>query len=314
MGTVFFKIAQCSSLCRWSLSFVMVLSIMCHPQSLSGREKGYPEYSPERIQGFIRHLIGKKEYYRAHVELKRLQVVHPSFITEERFLVSELYLFYNGEQYGSVLNYAYSGDDTRSAIMSRIFKFDVYLSRTDYGSTASLNLQDFIGSAKTLDEYLVKRVIIAEILRERIPSFEYLVKRLGPKAPGINLEPYRDVVTYSSETIASLKNPNHALLFGIIPGMGYVYADRKPTGILALIAITILSTVTYFAFSSGNEHIGIFIGAAATFFYTGSIVGGYLETGKRNRSMMKRLGEHLADELDLEKDRDEIFRRYGLAD
>ncbi len=314
MGTVFIKIAQCSSLCRWSLSVVMVLSAMCYPQSLSAREKGYPEYSPEGIRGFIRHLIGKKEYYRAHVELKRLQVLHPSSITNERFLVSELYLLYNGEQYRSVLDYDYSGDDTRSEIINRIFKFDACLSRTDYDGTASLNLRDFIGSAKTLDEYLVKRVILAEMLREGTPSFERLATRLGRNAPEIDLKPYRDLFRYSSQTVASLKDPTRALLFGIIPGMGYVYADRRPTGILALIVITVFSTVTCFAFSSENEHIGIFLGAATTFFYTGSIVGGYLETVKRNRKMMKRLGEELADELALEKDRDEMFRRYGLAD
>ena len=42
------------------------------------------DYSAENIQKFITHLISKDEYYRAYVELQRLNSYYPGFLPDNK--------------------------------------------------------------------------------------------------------------------------------------------------------------------------------------------------------------------------------------
>jgi len=119
------------------------------------------------------------------------------------------------------------------------------------------------------------------------------------------------IYQYSRFIQKKLKNPYAALGWGIIPGAGYIYSDTTENGMVAAIVIGVCAVVTYFATDSGNSGIAFITGAAGTFFYGGSILGGYLAAKRTNNQIMKELHAYLDEELKFAHDREIIFNRYG---
>jgi hypothetical protein len=315
MGKILFKIARGFIFFRKCIIFLIILLLANPLYSLSAekKESRYFEYRPENILGFAKHLISRREYYRALVELKRLQLFYPDFLRREQLFISEVYLLFKGKRFSQILGKEYNSDDAACRAIDRIFKYDAHLYNPDLKGADSLLSRDLIGYDNNLDRFIVKRWLLTDLLRNRKDANEFLKKIKGyPTA--LDLEKYRELVAYSAHKYRSMKNPNMSLFYGIIPGMGYVYSERKATGILALVVISVFSSLTYLSFKTDNSHIGIFLGAATTFFYSGSIVGGYLESKKYNERAMRNVRDYLVDELSLENDRDVIFKRYGLPE
>ena len=50
-----------------------------------------------------------------------------------------------------------------------------------------------------------------------------------------------------------------------------------------------------------------------TFFYTGSVLGGYLSTKRYNRGVTRYNIDYMSEVLELEENRKEIFDRYGIG-
>ena len=104
----------------------------------------------------------------------------------------------------------------------------------------------------------------------------------------IDSSKYRELVNYSKKEYGNLKSPLAGGLLGLIPGMGYIYSEEMGTGITAFFVVAISATASYFAFTTNNKAIGIFVGAIGTFFYTGNVVGGYLAARRYNRRKMQK--------------------------
>ena len=313
MGKILFEIARGFIFFRNCIIFTMLL--LANPLYSLSEEKrgGHLEYRPENILGFAKHLISQREYYRALVELKRLQLFYPDYLRREQLYISELYLLFKGKRFSQVLEKEYSSDDAVYRTIDRIFKYDARLHDSDFTWDDSLLSRDLIGSDNSLDRFIVKRWLLSDLLRNRTDAAEGL-KKIDNYRVSLDAEKYRELVAYSADTYRSMKNPNLSLFYGILPGMGYVYSERKATGILALVVISVFSSLTYLSFKTDNSHIGIFLGAATTFFYSGSIVGGYLESKKYNERTVRGMRDYLIDELSLESDRDIIFKGYGLPE
>ncbi|MCP4136167.1 MAG: NAD(P) transhydrogenase subunit alpha [bacterium] len=269
-----------------------------------GKKETIAEYSAPAILGFTRHLISKKEYYRASLELQRLNSFYPGFISPIQFRVTESYLQFQGAQYKHILKHSsYMGPEL-------LFKTDAALVLQDYSQADRLLSSWNYGNDPLFDLYFIKRRFFRSLAAN--PGIEP-AEDFSKIFQGEEFRKYRELIAYSHEQYDMLKKPVAAFFLGLLPGMGYVYAGNKNTGIVALIAISITGALSYFAFSTNNEPIGIFVGAIGTFFYTGSIVGGYMETQRYNRRIMERRSRYLAEQMNFDEDRESIFRSRGIG-
>lgn len=262
---------------------------------------------------FTLYLIEKKEYYRAYVELLRLKAYYPAYASGQSLYVSELYLLFQGNRFPELLK---KRTEEKGMVRQadRLFKADAYLSTADYQAASSL-----LSSARgerdrpDIDHYSFKRLFLAEILLRRIGEAGSLVEdRKAGAGKDFAAGKYAELLEYSRNRLGDLRDTRLALAAGVIPGMGYAYSGQTSTGILALIAVSVFSTLTYFSFKTGNRPLGVLAGAATTFFYGGSILGGYLGVRKNNEQVMTGLRDHLAEDLDLGSDRERLFRELGI--
>lgn len=275
------------------------------------------DYSSQKILDFSFHLINKKEYYRAYVELQRLQSYYPGLIPEGRFYATELYLLHKGGEYKDILNRKTEIKEKNVLCIESIFKSDASIFFSEYERslkyTAFPRDPVYNGCDDLLDQISYKRYFLANIMLEKSPD----IKLLSPMESlngdqYVTSRQYEELLERSREAFKELKKPACALMWGVIPGMGYVYAGNKPTGIFAFIVVSVISTLTYFSFATENKPLGIILGLGATFFYSGSIIGGYRETMRHNNAIFNNLKTDMIEGLKMEKDHDIMFERYGI--
>ncbi len=274
------------------------------------KDKGPDEYRPEKILGFTKYLIANKEYYRAYVELNRLSAYYPGYLNPSSLYTSENYLLFKGRRYKEIINKKSILNDPKTACIGRIFMIDAQLHLNNYIAAKGMLGPDIDCSAE-INTFLWKRRLISHLLLNE-PDKAFDMIHGIPANSDIDKKRFGEIIADSKERSKSLVNPYYSLFAGVIPGMGYVHAGNRPTGIVAFIAISIFSAVTYFAFKTDNKPIGVLAGSATAFFYTGSILGGYLTAKKNNKQTMDNLRDFLFEDMNLEKDRDRIFNDYGL--
>ena len=73
------------------------------------------------------------------------------------------------------------------------------------------------------------------------------------------------------------------------------------------------AAISYYAFNTGNDSIGLFVGAIGTFFYAGNILGGYMAAKRYNNVSLRNMHERAVDEMLFEDDRAELFQKYGIG-
>jgi len=278
----------------------------------SGQKKNlnFPEeFKPDKITDFTLFLINKDENYRALVELRRIRSYYPDYFTPLQYFVTEKYLLFRGKRYDVLQNVDYPQKNSPSYLIGNIFNLDSKIYTADYA-----NANKFLKLLKATEispynTFFSKRYFVTKILSGQ-KEFSVDEKRIYKQ---LNSEKYRELLSYSTGRIETQKNPYLALSAGLFPGMGYVYAGEKQTGIVAFFAVSITSILTYFAFNTDNRGIGIFTGAVCTFFYTGSILGGYLSTKKYNKTITSGLRDYLVDDLDFRTDRETLYNKYGIS-
>ena len=99
---------------------------------------------------------------------------------------------------------------------------------------------------------------------------------------------------------------------GIIPGMGFVYAGERGTGLVSMLVILTGSAVTYTSYRDGWDSMALISGAITFFFYGGSILGGYMQSARYNDTLMQAFDMRLNRELMPERDLEEIYIKFGL--
>lgn len=264
------------------------------------------EFSADGIASFTRHLIGKKEYYRAFVELKRLKSYYPASIAPLTYNVTEHYLLFAGKQYSALFGKPAGGSAPLFVVADLLFKCDSAIMVSDSATLEAALTSWPPGVDPFFDRCFKKRRLMAYLLERRYGEASEL-------CAGADFSAYRELIEQARTGFSHEKKPWLSAVLGIIPGMGYLYSEEYATGIFAFLLISADIIMTYFAFQTHNDVIGYFTGVIGGFFYAGSIAGGYFAAQRFN---VQRTGAHttsLMDTLRLEDDREDIFNRHGIG-
>ncbi len=269
-------------------------------------------YSPENLASFTRSLILDHEYYRAYVELQRLVTYHPYYLDPESAHISELYLMMKGGRFNDILELGVSGKGIPGRLTG-IFRADAALSVRRFNEAKGLLLQDDKETDPEVTIFRWKRLYVSSLLLNNMNDAAALLeKEVFPGNGAENRKQFAAMMNWASKRHESMVNPNLALFSGIVPGLGYYTAGNRPTGIVAFVVVSIFSALAVASFKTDNEPVGVLFGAAAAFFYGGSIVGGYMTANGNNRLAMDTMAERLYEDAGLEQDREKIFEKYGL--
>ncbi len=285
----------------FTVLFVITLSIYTFPKNYSPDQ----DFEPEKISGFIFYLIENREYYRASVEVERLKSYYPDYISTSEYTASMNYLMFKGNAYELITSWS-SGDlksDDVSEEISLIFKIDSLIKMNKYEEAERMVPVESPGNESFFSGIFSRRKLYFSLMGNRFGEIEnnlYLQKN------------YKELTDYAEYIHEQKKNPWKGMAAGIIPGMGYIYAGEKGTGITAMIVIGLGSALTAASWRNNLEPLSIISGSVTGLFYGGSIIGGYRETLRYNRSLMERLDLRLQRDFDFNSDTDEIFIRFGI--
>ena len=301
-------------LLRFNLLLLLLFLIPKHYVYSEIKHRGIDiRYHPQSILGFTKNLISQKDYYRAYKELQRLNSYYPGYIEKDKFYASEMFLLFQGGKFPQILqkNPISRNNDIQS--IDVIFKTDVYLERSEYRDADSmLDAGGCLEYSHDLKLFIYKRRLVSYLLLNRIDKARKSLREEKKKIDKATFDKYEELVKYTDRNMESLLNPFHSLFMGVVPGLGYVKAGYKATGIIAFMVVSVLSALTYFSFSTDNKPVGIFFGAISLSFYSGSIIGGHLASGRCNKRIMKTMKENLFQEMSLADDREHILMNYGI--
>jgi len=87
------------------------------------------------------------------------------------------------------------------------------------------------------------------------------------------------------------RSPTVAALLGVVPGLGYAYANHYGTAIASLIVNGALAVATISAFQSGHDETGWALGVLGLGFYMGNITGSAQSANRYNRFVNERFQE-----------------------
>ncbi len=271
-------------------------------------------YSADNILGFAKSLISQNEHYRALVELKRLDSYYPGFINKDIIITTEFFLLFKGGRYSDIKSSELRYPSRNLKAIHNIFRTDVFIEENDFVNADLIAMSERIsGINKDIDLFLYKRTILSYLLLKKIEEARRAIDDRKTDMPGPGHGELRELIEYSENCFGYLKRPYCAMAFGAIPGMGYVYADKTATGIIAFLLVSALSALTYYSFKTDSKPVGVFVGTAATFFYGGSIIGGYLAAKNYNDTVINDLKNSLCGRMHLAGDREEIYSTYGIG-
>lgn len=269
-------------------------------------------YSPDSLLGFIQHLYKNQEYYRAFVELERLEAYWPGHLEAGRVHVARMAFLMKGNKYDEVLK-ENKMKEAPFACADTIFRFDarLYLSSiipsADCAIESGGRCDDFFGP------FFWKREFVSAVVRgDEKAALHILSESIFPEVLSEQKEKYRSIAEKAHLQREHMRDPYVALFAGLIPGLGYYTAGNKSTGVLACIVVGVFSALTVAAFKTDNAPIGIVLGSVTGFFYGGSILGGYMTAKRNNAQVEKNLLRTVIEDASLEADRDMIFEKFGL--
>jgi len=287
--------------------------ILCSaPLSLLRGGPAEDPYSAESILGFARRLHAEQEYYRSYVELMRLESYHPGHLDPGSLHVTGLHLLMRGGRYGDVLGYPRPSSSGTAACVDGIYRADAALLLGRYAEAAGLPGE--AGRCQgSLAFYRWKRIFIAGLMGGDMEGARGLLNGAAfPADSEEREEKYRLMINWAERQHEAMTSPSLALFAGTVPGLGYAVAGNRPTGVVALIVVSVFSALTVAAFHTDNAPLGLVLGASSFFFYGGSIAGGYLEARRNNERLMKTLGDTLVMDSGLDGDRDGLFEKYSF--
>ncbi|MCX8124285.1 MAG: hypothetical protein N3F66_08990 [Spirochaetes bacterium] len=286
------------------LRHVCILLFVCIAAVNAAAQPEDNPYSFTAIAGFANHCVEQKEYYRAYQEYHRLHVYYPDLYPYNSFFIASLYCRYQGRMYQPLLDTITSESLTKPAVW--LFAFDSAFNINAPVLNTIIKLSPAIESDNAEYKSMVLKRKLAYLLAT-VDNYD----ELSPYTALTDNFDLKRISEYSRFTHKRLKDPYVALGLGLVPGAGYIYSGSTENGIIAAIVIGACAAITWLAADTGNVAIAVFTGAAGTFFYGGSMVGGYMAAKKENSHILKELYAYLEEELKFEQDREMIFNRYG---
>lgn len=276
------------------------LCIPAHAVDGDGYDATQPVYDYNRVHGFMNHLFRMGEYSRARDELYRIKSLYPALVPEDRFRVTETHFLFKEGMYEEVLK-----SEGEPPLLG-LYRFDSLVALGRMEESEKVIRRDFGNITGPWREMVKRRQLLSELLNDRT------VATTAAEA-GMQGEDIKRIIEYTRSEKLKRKNPWMGTGLSVLPGCGYIYADQALTGIVACIVISGLSVLTYYAFRTDNRPAGVVFGAAAVFFYGGSMVGGYRDTLRYNHGIDDKCRRYLDTKLALENDRRRIVRSFGLV-
>lgn len=267
------------------------------------------EFGPDRLLGFTRSLIGRQEYYRALVELKRLESYHPGYLSPVAFHVTELYLLSRGKQYADIMGRKIPAGDAILASADLVFKCDAAIGASDFAGLDTLVAGWQSGADPYFDGLVKKRRLYSSLMSGRYGAAGGICG--PPEAPDYGA--CRELIALAQRDSAGARKPWLAVVLGLVPGAGYLYSGEIATGVFAFLLIAADAVLTYFAFRTHNDVIGYFTGIVGGLFYAGSMAGGYFAARRYNMKRFETGRSSLSSAMKLDDDREELFNRYGIG-
>ncbi|MDR3237506.1 MAG: hypothetical protein LBT84_03295 [Spirochaetia bacterium] len=310
------------------LKALLTLLFMLTQFPLRAETAGYNEnvpyeLAPRSILGFAKHLAGEGDFYRALSELDRLNGYYPNFLPEQRYIISKSFFLFSGGRYEDVqktwalptgcrsAERAQDVQKTRSGFPGTpglwVFAADTYLASADYSKMDTL-LRGVDTDDVLYKNILLKRRILASVVLEDRNALAVLEQLYSGEYSA-----YRELAAASSAMLAEKKSPALAALCGIFPGAGYAYAGNFYTGVVAFIVAAVSGALSYAAYANNSKLTAFFIGTIGTFFYGGSILGGYLSAKKFNRSLTEETAYGMARGMSFTEDYENIYNRDGIG-
>jgi len=264
----------------------------------------YNDFSPDKISSFTCSLIKNGEYYRAYVELLRLNSFYPEYLQPSVTFITSNYLFYKSKKYSKVVEFDYSKSMNNLFIPLSLFRIDslLKLDRYDAAESELTGLYE-LEDSKVYLTYLKKRSVYLSILNNKTNGRDFKNR----------YSDYEELYVYSENIYEKRKNPLLGALAGIVPGMGFIYSGETGTGIVSMIIIGAGSAFSYASYRNGLDSLAVISGMITFFFYGGSIAGGYMQSVKYNNRLMDSLEMRLNRELMPERDLEEIYLKFGLS-
>ncbi len=302
--------------CPKVLIILPLCVILCSAPLLSMPGGAAGPYSAESILGFARRLYADGEYYRAHVELMRLESYYPGYLDPGSRHITGLHLLMRGGRYEDVLGCSRPSPAGPALCIDGIYRADAALFLGRYADAVALS-----GGAGNcpglLAPYRWKRSFIATLMRgDMVGARRMLDISEFPSDSAETSEEEKEkfclMIKWAERQQEAMTHPSLALFAGAVPGLGYAVAGNRPTGVVAFIVVTVFSALTVAAFRTDNAPLGLVLGASSLFFYGGSIVGGYLEAGRHNESLTKTLRDTLVMDSGLDRDLDVMFEKYSF--
>ncbi len=284
------------------LAFPALFILLCAPRLASA-----DEYSAEGIRDFTRFLIQRGEYYRAGVELRRLESYYPGALSPRAFQVTDNYLLFKGRRYSAIIKKRTRTADQTLRAAEWLFRCDASLALSDFRKAGEI-LEGWDARADPFfDRLMTKRKIFVRLMAMRYGD------ALDLCPAGGDFSAYRELVEQARRGFSLRRSPPLAAALGILPGMGYLYSGETATGIIAFLLVTVNVLITYFAFQTRSPVIGYFTGIVGGFFYAGSIAGGYLAAKRFNIEIEGSVRGATERSMKLEEDRRDVFDRYGIG-
>ncbi len=260
-----------------------------------------PQIDKKQIINYYNTLLDKEYYYRAYIELLRLNNYFPVLMSHDQYNISSAYLLFKGKNYRSF-------DKLDN---NRITAFYVFDAMVQHGSflKAEAYLAHFTYKEKKLQRYYFDRRAFSSLVSYNFKDAEkWMTSDLYDQSF------VKKIIGYSKNIFQDMRSPLGALLLGVIPGAGYIYgADDWGTGLSAFLVVTILTGITVGAVLTGNLIVAVITGTIGLFFYGGSIVGAYRATEKYNDELKDSLKLYHFKEFRFATHREDLYQEYGAG-
>ena len=232
-----------------------------------------PDDSVSRAIQFTNRLVNSHCYASAMLEIDRLLYYDTSFVHEPALYVNKLRCYEGLGQYSDGLLFFESGIPARQ--------------KSDYKVLyTAAHLYDLVGDSRKAIAYFEASALCWDS-NEAHPFGElavaYTKESMFDKARA-SLEKKQSIdgnlqAFVSSKAVvdrlesARYKNPTVAMLLGIVPGAGYLYAGQPGSALTSLLVNAALAYATYTSFKTDNYGLGIVVGLFSASFYIGNIAG-----------------------------------------
>jgi hypothetical protein len=264
----------------------------------------------DKAANFAKSLIDNREYSRALIELERISFINPSYFNPFQFKITIDYLNFQCKHYNNIVLLKTQDNDKNynknyTEDYDKIFAIDSAITLKNYKNAGIIidNISNKDSQKKEFSEMLEKRLLFCDLMRS------FPEKNIG----NINyIDVSKDIYNTYNSLYNEIDSEMLAALFGIIPGGGYAYAGDISTGLVAFAVVTACAGLSYMSIRSGMKPMGIMFALAGTFFYGGSIYGGYRTVLRNNEAVVNRTYTELSEKLRFHEDREYIFKNHGL--